>query len=289
VNELVDLSSNDAGLRELALFAGAGGESSEDTCSDGELSAQSNGSLTQLAYCAPDRMTKFSRLSRFGMTYKPLTEDRGEELLTLYLAAFPVRTSAPQEKAQESMEPDPECGATWRESLAKYDQNTSMWKTPPSLLSEDSTEFLGTWPRWGSMQDGVSYQQPPLAPHTKGIGSGLWPTPTAHNAIEGAYPSEFTRNTPTLTAQANWPTPVKSDYATRRPTKNWKGSSDLPSVVWTANGGTENPDKPPAKLNPVWVEWLMGWPLGWTDLKPLATDKFRSWQQQHGVSSSEET
>jgi hypothetical protein len=38
------------------------------------------------------------------------------------------------------------------------------------------------------------------------------------------------------------------------------------------------------KLNPMWVEWLMGWPLGWTDLKPLEMDKFRSWQQQHGGS-----
>jgi site-specific DNA-cytosine methylase len=32
---------------------------------------------------------------------------------------------------------------------------------------------------------------------------------------------------------------------------------------------------------PMWVEWLMGWPLGWTDLKPLAMDRFQSWQQQH--------
>jgi hypothetical protein len=35
-------------------------------------------------------------------------------------------------------------------------------------------------------------------------------------------------------------------------------------------------------LNPDWVEWLMGWPIGWTDLKPLETDKFRQWWQQHG-------
>ncbi|MFJ2457994.1 hypothetical protein ACIOVC_05495 [Pseudomonas neuropathica] len=34
-------------------------------------------------------------------------------------------------------------------------------------------------------------------------------------------------------------------------------------------------------LNPEWAEWLMGWPIGWTDLRPLATDKFQSWQQQH--------
>lgn len=32
-----------------------------------------------------------------------------------------------------------------------------------------------------------------------------------------------------------------------------------------------------ARLNPDWVEWLMGWPIGWTALRPLATDRFRSW------------
>jgi len=37
-------------------------------------------------------------------------------------------------------------------------------------------------------------------------------------------------------------------------------------------------------LNPTWVEWLMGWPLGWTDLKPLATDKSPCVQPQHGTS-----
>jgi hypothetical protein len=35
------------------------------------------------------------------------------------------------------------------------------------------------------------------------------------------------------------------------------------------------------QLNPEWVEWLMGWPIGWTELKPLEMDKFREWQQQH--------
>ena len=35
------------------------------------------------------------------------------------------------------------------------------------------------------------------------------------------------------------------------------------------------------RLNPTWVEWLMGWPQGWTESKPLETDKFQQWQQQH--------
>ena len=38
------------------------------------------------------------------------------------------------------------------------------------------------------------------------------------------------------------------------------------------------------KLSPLWVEWLMGWPVGWTDLKPLATDKCQWPQQPPGVS-----
>jgi hypothetical protein len=29
------------------------------------------------------------------------------------------------------------------------------------------------------------------------------------------------------------------------------------------------------QLNPTWVEWLMGFPLGWTDLGPSATRSFR--------------
>jgi hypothetical protein len=96
-------------------------------------------------------MTKFFRLSRFGMTYKPLTESRGEELLTLYLADFLAKTLVPQEKVQELQAADPQCGNTWRASLAKYDHNTSMWKTAQCSLVEDSMSFSLTLPRWGLM------------------------------------------------------------------------------------------------------------------------------------------
>ena len=36
------------------------------------------------------------------------------------------------------------------------------------------------------------------------------------------------------------------------------------------------------QLNPMWVEWLMAWPSGWTDLKPLGTAKFQEWSRSHG-------
>ena len=101
---------------------------------------------------------------------------------------------------------------------------------------------------------------------------------------ESAWNENRNPNLETIVGQRMWPTPVKSDHSSRRPSKGWQGNSDLPSVVWTQTGGKENPQMSPASLNATWVEWLMGWPLGWTDLKPLEMDKFLSAQQQPGES-----
>jgi hypothetical protein len=214
-----------------------------ESCSDGEPFAQSNGNHTQLAYLSQDKMTDFSRLSRFGMTFKPLTENRGEELLTLYLAGFHAKTSVQPEKAQELTESEAECGEKWRGSFTKYDQDSRSWKTHQCSLAGDLDEFSETFPRWGLMRDGECWEQQTLEQTIRGIESGsLLPTPMCHNSKEGAFPSEYNRKTPSLATHA---------------------------------GG---------KLNPTWVEWLMGWTLGWTDLKPLETDKFHCVQPKHGES-----
>ena len=234
-------------------------EYSGDTSSDGEQFAPLSGSNTQQAYCAPDKMTVFSRLSQFGMMYKPLTESRGEALLMLYLAGFHAKTSVPQGGGQELMENDQECGQKWRASFTKYSPVTHSWKTHQCSLLGDLDEFLETWPQWGLMRNGECWEQRTLEQSIRGTGFGL--------SLE------------------MWPTPVKSDYAGRRPSKGWKGDSDLPSVVWTRTGGAENPQMSPASINATWTEWLMGWPLGWTELKPLETDKCHSAPQQHGESS----
>jgi len=225
---------------------------SEDTYSDGEPSAPSNGNPIQLAYLSLDRTTVISRLSRYGMTCKPLTVDRGEELLMSYRAAFHAKTYQAPGKGQESTANDPACGHTWPASWTKFDPNTSSWKTHQCSLLGGLEEFSETWPNWGSMRNGECWERQTSALRISEIGSGLWPTP------------------------------VKSDSAARRPSKGWAGN-DLPSVVWRRNGGEQNPSKPPAKLNARWVEWLMGWPIGWTSLQPLEMDKFQQWQQQHGI------
>jgi hypothetical protein len=115
-----------------------------DTSSDGEQSALLSGKPTQLAYCAPDKMTAFSRLSRFGMMYKPLTESRGEALLMSYLAGFHAKTSVPLEKAQALTENDQECGEKWRASFTKYSPATHSWKTHQCSLLGDLDEFSET-------------------------------------------------------------------------------------------------------------------------------------------------
>ena len=76
---------------------GQAAESWGESSLGGEPSAPLSENPTPQAFLSPDKMTAFSRLSRFGMTFAPLMESRGEELLTWFRGAFPARTSAQQE------------------------------------------------------------------------------------------------------------------------------------------------------------------------------------------------
>ena len=264
---------------------------SEDTSSDGEQSVQSSGNPTQLAYLLPDRMTDFSRLSRFGMTFKPLTEDRGAALLTLYLEAFPAKTSALQAEETDSKESDQECGDTWRGSLAKFDPATSSWRTAQCSLLGEEHESLQTLPRSGTTANGRLWERQMSERRISETGSGLWPTPTVHGNYNHPGASK-TSGMGLASAVRLWPTPVAQPangtparFLERKKEAVARGSamgvclSDLQLAAVASERGMQGR----GQLNPAWVEWLMGWPLGWTDLKPLETDKFQQWQQQHGA------
>jgi DNA (cytosine-5)-methyltransferase 1 len=305
-----------------------------DISLDGEQSVQSSGSNILQAYCAPDKMKGFSRLSRFGMTFKPLTESRGEELLTLYLGAFHAPTFPQQEKEQELMEKPLECGEKWRGSFTKYDPDTSLWRTHQCSLLGDLEEFSETWPQWGLMRNGESWEQRTLEHRIRGTGFGLspngvdsfhtpnttgldggsnsrkalkqridkWPTPTSsdwmnpkQNGIEHTN-NRFVRTSLTtgtkfgaklsdavnLEMKKNWPTPQVADYKDR-------GNLSNPSIQRRMEIGKQVNlqmcvSQTSGQLNPVWVEWLMGWPQGWTELKPSEMDKSPCVQQPHGES-----
>lgn len=153
-------------------------EYSAESCSGGEPSAPLNGTPTPAAYYWPDKTTGHSRLSRFGMTSKPLTADRGEALLMLFLAASRARTSAQPEVAQDLTESEADSGAKWQGSFTKYDPATRSWKTRQFSLLGGLVEFSETWPRWGSMRNGECLERPIAERPTCESESGLWPTPT---------------------------------------------------------------------------------------------------------------
>jgi hypothetical protein len=273
-------------------------EFSEDIYSDGKQSAPLSGNLTQLAYLSPDKMTKFSRLSRFGMTFKPLTESRGEDLLMWYREAFLAKTLVQRGGGQELTELGQACGVRWHELSAKYDLDLCSWRTHQCLWDEELHWSSVTLPRWGMTVSGVLFQHPTAERPISETGSGYWLTPTTMNIA----PTESRREKRTkyrasvgrkdspgsLAEQVMtpkfWPTPCATDY--KGSGKNGELRDRLDYAV--ERGATKSNDyslevnlEAGGHLNPMWVEWLMGWPLGWTDLKPLAMDRFQSWQQQH--------
>ena len=314
---------------------------SEGICLGGAPSAPSSGTPTQLVFSSHGKMTDFSRRSLSGMTCKPLTDADGEAVLTSFLADFHAKTLAPPGEAQALTESALECGRTWQGSLAKYDPDSRSWKTPQCSLVEGLDAFSATWPRWGMMRNGVSWELPTPVLLTSGTESGLGlrgvPMPTVNgnhnNSKTGGgdglstwakkFPtpctvdsgSLFNRSAspgaalrPTLGAMAKfgiWPTPCASDNrprgtpaSTERRMKIGKQVGLEAMVKWatpTAHNAKEGAypaeytRKTPSlasqaggPLNPTWVEWLMGWPLGWTDLRPLETGKFQLWLDSHG-------
>lgn len=265
-------------------------------CSDGEQSVPSSGNPTQLAFLSHGKTTAFSRPSRFGMTFRPLTDAHGEGLLTWFLAASRARTSAWQAKVPASTATAPECGGTWRGWLAKFDPDTSSWKTAQCSFIEDSTESLETLPRSGMTRDGLLWELPTLERPTSATASGLWQTPVADDAIERAAGKWNSRGEPKLSAEVKlWPTPTSTlgtNGGRVTPSKAREGGTLIEALsartkwptpiandaekrgaarVGAGLPGAVEQSNESGMLNPTWVEWLMGWPLGWTDLRPLAT------------------
>ena len=77
-----------------------------------------------------------------------------------------------------------------------------------------------------------------------------------------------------------FPTPTATDY------KGAPGVS-LKKRAEKSKRGVRLPEElarcgDTGRLNPTWVEWLMGWPLGWTNLKPSETVKSQSKRHSPG-------
>ena len=98
---------------------------------------------------------------------------------------------------------------------------------------------------------------------------GSWPTPTQHpeapnlgaNRVEGPNSlAECARNGSPL-----WPTPRAED------SESCGAHRGQPDTLTTA-----------VKLSPDWVEWLMGWPVGWSSLESLQDATVGGWDVDPG-------
>jgi hypothetical protein len=207
--------------------------------------------------------------------------------LMLFAEDFPAKTYPLREKAQELKESVAAYGQSLPDSLASYDPDTQSWRTSQHCFIEGLTVFSETFPRSGMMRNGTAYRLPPLVPLTDATESGLWPTPATKeyghaaegmvsNLIKKIQNGETTKeeaeqmlSLPNLenhrTWKKLWPTPdanmgmrgVSKNLSLIRPS-GAKRQISLNDVI----GG---------KLNPTWVEWLMGFPVEWTDLNNSET------------------
>lgn len=191
--------------------------------------------------------------------------------------------------------------------LGFYDQNTHSLRTFQHSLIEDSMLSLVTLPRSGMMRNGIVYQLPALVRYTRETESSSLPTPQESDyrnkptskswkakgginwslgnpEIRQMWPtplaSETEKNPTGGLTRAVWkafPTPISGDWKGQ---KRKDGTSGMLSGVQVTGGG---------QLNPTWVEWLMGFPLGWTELSDLEMQSFRNVQKSLRKQSKKKT
>lgn len=200
---------------------------------------------------------------------------RGEELLMSFVAGSRARTSALPEAGPDWTAKGQGYGEKWRGLLGRFDPDSCSLKTAQLSLLADLTESSPTLPRFGLMLDGELYPQPMLEPFTAEREYGYWPTPTCDSATDRS--SRYAQGGMPLTmAVKMWPTPQASDNRDR-------GNASTPAIKRRMENGkqvmlsmcvsSEN-----GRLNPDWVELLMGWPLGMTSLEPIKKEEINGWK-----------
>ena len=132
--------------------------------------------------------------------------------------------------------------------FAKLDHQSSSWRTSQGCLISGWEQFCGTWPRAGLMRNGTAYLLPLSELHIVETGCGFWPTPNKSN---GFAPFSM------LTMQ-------RKELGLNRPS-GCKMGFDLKwekrAVPYLEDGW----------INPILSEWLMGFPIGHTDLQHSET------------------
>jgi len=213
------------------------------------------------------------------------------------VAGSRAKTSALPDAAAGSTARSPASGWNTPGSFAYFDPGSWSWRTPQLSLVGGLTEFLETWPHAGTTRNGIAFRRRRLVPLTSVTGFTLWATPTATLAHRGGRGDliQQVRGNPSPSGHFKLvPTPTVNDARNSTFPPSQRGRDSLIGHIMrtgfvstpTASrrgsyktgrtgeqkGGCRNLSEDAAalgsrgELNPPWVEWLMGFPIGWTDL-----------------------
>ena len=202
------------------------------------------------------------------------------------LIASPGRMQG-QEKGQRMTDTS---GPISPKFLGQFTPNGRFLKTSPDFFEVDSAPSSLILPRSGSVKsNGQVFEQTikESAHRTNGKGCSSWPTARAAEAKGVAYQyDQGDHNKPrlSLTGEAeNWATPTASDDE-RKVTVN----SLQPGLVGDVDRFNGRPVQEALKiggklsksdqtslprLNPRFVEWLMGWPEDWLELSSFVSSE----------------
>lgn len=214
------------------------------------------------------RMMELFPFSRFGMMCVHLTVELGEALLTWFLAGFRARMCLSQDRVEGlSTASEAVCGGSMRESLPRCGRGMSLPKTARCWFVGDCISCCETLPGSGMMLRGVCYRHEIAELHTCGKECGcLLPPPVIHNQYLTPIATDGRRSL--LPARHLW--------------THWQGHPGSNLAEQVASQAVELYGlEAPGFLNPSFVEWLMGWPIGSTGLDALEMDRFQSWLQGH--------
>lgn len=141
-----------------------------------------------------------------------------------------------------------------------------MWPTP---TGQDNDQLAGEYDN-------------PKSGTTLGGAVRLWPTPRSiTGGAETAERKQELGRTQSgggdLQAAALWQTPASDSFRSRGGERKDEPGLDqqarsFPQDQPTATDGEQSSLNGPTlrrQLRPAFVEWLMGWPIGWTSLEPL--------------------
>ena len=178
--------------------------------------------------------------------------------------------------------------------LAKYDQDMRLLKTYQCSFIEELNEYSATLPKSGTIVNGKLSEQTKWELGIEERGYGLWLTPGTvqieptkkRRAKRIKFRKSIGRkDLPGSLAEQvavkkfhpkMFPTPTVADTFTDKLKSSQQKEGSMHSVnlsqaVHMKNMFPTKSQQGTGTLNPMWVEWLMGYPIGWTDLQDSET------------------